>query len=321
MELGRGSEFEPFKPNSSGVHQLEHALVLKPGYSARLRILAPSGEPVEGAWVEQNGDLSARAHFAKSDDDGYCTVRNLPEGVSRLDVYYGDLSAGAKVVVSASSAAEAPVTIRLAKLAEIAQQESPQKAPAPKPVKPGESAPDWSIKVWTDGNKRKLTDFRGKVVLLDFWGVWCGGCVQAIPGLKKIHERFGDQVVFIGVHTPGTEMSQIKKLLGLKNWDVPVGVDTGPDEGHGETAGRYGVYGYPTFIIIDKQGRITFNPEAEEGAHDREKVMAKMKAMAEEIGIPWPIDKDVSEDEAFARLERMQVYMLSKEIEKALATK
>jgi hypothetical protein len=46
--------------------------------------------------------------------------------------------------------------------------------------------------------------------------------------------------------------------------------------------------------------------------------MAKMKALAEEIGIPWPIDKDVSEDEAFARLEKMQIYWLSKEIEKAL---
>ena len=49
--------------------------------------------------------------------------------------------------------------------------------------------------------------------------------------------------------------------------------------------------------------------------------MAKMKAMAEEIGIPWPIDKDVSEDEVLARLERMQIYMLTKEIEKAVATK
>ena len=121
----------------------------------------------------------------------------------------------------------------------------------------------------------------------------------------------------VGIHTPGTEISQIKKLLGLKDWDALVGLDKGPDLAKGETALRYGVHAFSTFIIIDKQGRIAFNPEAEEGAHDRDTVMAKMKALAEEIGIPWPIDKDVSEDEAFARLEKMQIYWLSKEIEKA----
>ena len=261
------------------------------------------------------------AQFAISDNEGYCTVRNLPEGVSRLNVYYGDESAGPKVVVSASSANEAPVTIRLTKISDVAQQESPKEALKPKAIKPGESAPEWSIKAWTDGKERKLSDFHGKVVLVDFWGVWCSGCVQAIPALKKVQEKFGDRIVFIGIHTPGTEISQIKKLLGLKNWNVPTGVDAGPDEAHGETAQRYWVHNYPMFIIIDKQGRIAFNPEAEEGAHDREKFMAKAKAMAEEIGIPWPIDKDISEDEVLARLERMQIYMLTKEIEKAVATK
>ena len=66
------------------------------------------------------------AQFAKSDKDGNCTVRNMPEGVSRLHVYYGDESAGPKVVVSASSANEAPVTIRLTKISDVAQQGSPK---------------------------------------------------------------------------------------------------------------------------------------------------------------------------------------------------
>jgi thiol-disulfide isomerase/thioredoxin len=318
-ELGCDGNMEPFVPDSNGVHHVERSLVLKPGYVARLRVVDPNGKPVEGAWVEPNGGFSVRAQFAKSDKEGFCTVHNLPEGVSRLDVSYGEESAGAKVVVSASSAGEEPVTIRVSKPLGVAEQEPAEKAPAPPiAVKPGEKAPEWSIGQWTDGKDRELSDFRGKVVLLDFWGVWCSGCVQAIPALKKVHEKFGNQVVFISIHTPGTEMSQVKKLLVLKNWDVPVGLDKGVDVADGETAKRYGIYGFPSFIVIDKQGKIAFNEEAEEGAHDKDKVMAKAEALAKEAGVPWPIDKNVSEDEALARLEKMQVYMLSKEIEKSL---
>jgi thiol-disulfide isomerase/thioredoxin len=318
-ELGCDGNMEPLVPDSNGVHRVERPLVLKPGYVARLRIVDTNGKPVEGAWVEPNGGFSARAQFAKTDKEGFCAIRNLPEGVSRLDISYGEESAGAKVVVSASSVGEEPVTIRVSKPIDVAEQEPAQKALPPSiAVKPGEKAPEWSIGQWTDGKDRKLSDFRGKVVLVDFWGVWCSGCVQAIPALKKVREKFGDQVTFIAIHTPGTEMSQVKKLLLLKNWDVLVGLDKGVDVGDGETAKRYGIFTYPSFIVIDKQGKIAFNEEADEGAHNKEKVMAKAEALAKEAGIPWPIDKDVSEDEALARLEKMQVYMLSKEIEKAL---
>ncbi len=311
------NQTEIIEVNPDGVHQLTSPIVLAQGYGARLRILGADREPVEGAWVEPNGAYSLRAQFAKSNEHGNCMVRNLPEGVTRLDVNWGDQSASADVVVNATSADEEPVTIRLSKQTETAQKEPP----TPTVVKPGENAPEWSISDWTDGKVHKLSDFRGKVVLVDFWGVWCDGCVKAIPAVRKVQEKFGDRIVLVGIHTPGTEISQIKKLLGLKDWNVPVGLDNGPALAKGETAVRYGVYGYPTFIIIDKQGRIAFNPEAVEGAHDKDKVMAKAEALAKEAGVPWPIDKDVSEDEARSRIERIQVYMLSKEVEKALATK
>ena len=130
---------EAFSPGTEGVQQLPHSLVLVPGYSARLRILDADGAPVEGAWVEPNGGYALRAQFTKSDREGYCAIRNLPEAVTRLDVHSGDQYASADIVVSATSATEEPVAIHLSKLIETAQQQPSQQVPAPKLAKPGEN--------------------------------------------------------------------------------------------------------------------------------------------------------------------------------------
>jgi thiol-disulfide isomerase/thioredoxin len=209
------------------------------------------------------------------------------------------------------------VTIRLSKLNESANQALAR----PKPVKAGVQAPEWNVSGWTDGKERKLSDLRGQVVFVDFWGLWCGPCMQAVPAVKELHDKFKTQVVFIGIHTAGTDISQVRKVLDLKDWHVPVGLDAGPQITKGETVHRFGVRGFPTWVIVDRQGRIAFNSIADDSIGDEGKVMAKMKALAEEMKLPWPIDKDATDDEVETRLHRMQVYMLSKEIEKALTTK
>jgi thiol-disulfide isomerase/thioredoxin len=185
------------------------------------------------------------------------------------------------------------------------------------PIKKNEEAPPWGISEWTDGKEHVLADFRGQVVVIEFWGVWCGPCVNSIPVMKKLHEKFAGQAAFVGIHTAGTDMSQVKKLLALKEWNVLVGLDKGPEITKGETVGLYRVRGFPTVMVVDKRGGIAFNSDEITG--DQAKVMEKMKAFAEEIGIPWPIDKGASEDEIHARLERMQEHMFTKEIEQALA--
>jgi hypothetical protein len=138
---------------------------------------------------------------------------------------------------------------------------------------------------------------------------------QSIPVLKKLEEKFANRVIFVGLHTPGTEMSQVKKLLELKEWKALVGMDKGTDAADGETAKQYHVRGYPTVFVIDKQGRIAFTTDAS----DRDKFMERIKSLTEELNIPWQIDKDVSEDETIARLLRINELMFTKEIETALA--
>jgi len=60
-------------------------------------------------------------------------------------------------------------------------------------------APDFQFQTVT-GEKHKLSDFRGKVVLLDFWGSWCGPCVGEIPSMKSAYEDLKDRgIIFISI--------------------------------------------------------------------------------------------------------------------------
>jgi thiol-disulfide isomerase/thioredoxin len=307
---------DAFKPDNNGVQQLDKPLVLKPGYSAPLRILDVDGNPVEGAWIEPGDGLADSAQFTKTDQNGNCVVRNLPAGITRLQLRYGDQWASDKIVVSASSATEPAVNVRLVKKPSENAKPEPFE-PKPVKVKTGEMAPQWSIAQWTDGKDHQLSDFRGQVVVIDFWGVWCSACINEIPAIKNLQDKFADRVVFVGIHTAGGDMNQAKKLLELKEWNVLVGIDRGPEIVKGETVERYGIRGFPTNIVVDKQGRIAFRSDVNLG--DEKKVMAEAKSLAEELKIPWPIDKDVSEEETIARVQRMGERRLAKEIEKALA--
>ena len=64
-------------------------------------------------------------------------------------------------------------------------------------LKPGTEAPDFALAT-PDGKTVKLSDMRGKYVVLDFWGSWCGWCIKGMPEMKKYYEKYninGKEVV------------------------------------------------------------------------------------------------------------------------------
>jgi thiol-disulfide isomerase/thioredoxin len=88
------------------------------------------------------------------------------------------------------------------------------------------------------------------VVLLDFWGVWCQPCIAHMPALAALREAIRDErFVIIGVHSV-TGADTLDAFLARNRYPVPIAVDTG------ETATRYAVTNWPTYVLIDKSGHV-----------------------------------------------------------------
>jgi thiol-disulfide isomerase/thioredoxin len=99
------------------------------------------------------------------------------------------------------------------------------------------------------GKPHALKDFKGKVVIMDFWYRGCGWCMRAMPQVKELEEEFRDQpVAVLGMNTDRNEADAkfVIDKMGLTYLTLKA-------EGLPE---KYGVRGFPTLVIIDKQGKV-----------------------------------------------------------------
>jgi thiol-disulfide isomerase/thioredoxin len=113
------------------------------------------------------------------------------------------------------------------------------------------AAPEWQLND-PDGQPVKLSDFKGKVVILDFWATWCPPCRAEIPGFIALQKQYAAQglsVVGVSLDTAGTSVvKSFMKHLGM-NYPVVIG-----DE---KTAADYGgISAIPTTFVIDRNGKI-----------------------------------------------------------------
>jgi len=116
------------------------------------------------------------------------------------------------------------------------------------PSKIGSVAPDFTV---SDGQKTvKLSQFRGKPVLLNFWATWCSPCVQEVPALVALQQQMGDRVTIVAVSMDVDEDAY--KAFTAKR--MP-GLLTVRDPDHKSSA-LYGTYAYPESFLIGKDGKI-----------------------------------------------------------------
>ena len=125
----------------------------------------------------------------------------------------------------------------------------------------GKKAPDFELED-VNGSKVSLDDFEGKVVILDFWAVWCGPCQVSLPLFQSLADKYGSRgLEVIGLHvedrTPPTD--EIKQYLEDRNVKYTHLISTW------EVDEAFMVYAMPTTYVLDRRGRIQkrhvgFNP-------------------------------------------------------------
>ena len=131
----------------------------------------------------------------------------------------------------------------------------------------GTMAPDFTA-LRADDTPVKLSDFRGQVVLIDFWATWCGPCKHAMPHMEQLHQKLGSQgLVVLGVCVWDKRSAfdaWLKKAAVptsyLKVFD-PVGTSDSrlPRDQRTNIASRwYSVSGIPTFYLVGKDGRVLY---------------------------------------------------------------
>ena len=113
------------------------------------------------------------------------------------------------------------------------------------------------------GNKHKLSDYKGKVVFLNFWATWCPPCKKEMPDIEELYNKYNlnqDEVVFLGVANPKSaeypsnqdvEKEEIKSFLKDNKYTFPTLFDE-----TGEVLRNYNISAFPTTFMIDKEGNI-----------------------------------------------------------------
>lgn len=142
-------------------------------------------------------------------------------------------------------------------------------------------APDFSLKD-DEGNTVRLSDFKGSVVILDFWASWCGPCIASFPAmLKAMNELKGEDVVFLFINTQEYDNSDEKRLEAIsktlddKFADFRVLIDEKNNDQF-LVGNLYNVKAIPVKFFIDKQGTLRYSST---GFESEEKLVKELKAL------------------------------------------
>ncbi len=219
--------------------------------------LTKAGQPLGYTNLYLLSDGGRVAYWA-SEDGMFEFV--APPGKYTLHVY-GDVVDGkfVDIVVPAGKAEFAPVPIALQAAAFALMK--------------GKPAPELEGIVGWKGDKAMFADLKGKYVLVEFWGYWCGPCVGSMPVLIELHEKFADKgLAIVGVHVDvDGEVDTAAKLdarIATYKKDVwkgkgmpfpnalASGARSGDDAKRGGPVAQYGVQSYPTTILIDREGKV-----------------------------------------------------------------
>lgn len=139
-------------------------------------------------------------------------------------------------------------------------------------------APDFALQA-LDGSTVRLSDYQGKVVLLNFWGTWCEPCKAETPALEAAYQKLKNKgLVIIGVDLLYSERSlnrdveQVREFGQLYGVSYPLVLDQ-----DGSVSRAYAIHPIPTSYIIDPEGQVRYIRVSELREPDVEQLFYKIK--------------------------------------------
>lgn len=102
-----------------------------------------------------------------------------------------------------------------------------------------------------DGSVRALSEFQGRPVVLNFWASWCPACIAEMPDFELVHQRFADEVVFLGVDVQDVDRVTAERFVAETGVTYPIA-----DDPTGSVFAAFGGFAMPTTIFIDARGVI-----------------------------------------------------------------
>jgi thiol-disulfide isomerase/thioredoxin len=103
------------------------------------------------------------------------------------------------------------------------------------------------------GNERALSDFKGKIVLLNFWASWCPPCVHELPAMQRLKQKLGGEKFEVVALNVGEKKYKVWKFIKLIKFNPTVLLD--PDK---TTMSEWNVKTLPTSFLLDSEGRVRY---------------------------------------------------------------
>src|SRR5215469_18039454 len=126
-----------------------------------------------------------------------------------------------------------------------------------------------------DGKPLRVADYKGKVILLNFWATWCGPCRAEIPDLVGLQNKYKDQLQIIGLVVDDDDREAIRKFVEKFRINYPVAIAT--DELRNDYGG---IPALPTSFVLDAEGRVV---QRHEGLRDPVLYEAEIRSL---LGLP-----------------------------------